>query len=296
MPVLVQPADYSVKNEAIVGPELMMSAFQKALVNRQRQADLERKLEQMTIQDNLRERNMQLQDKWHQVSADNATQRIGIEQARANLAEQKSGILSDRTLEFQKALSGIDAKPGTQAWQDKADLVKSDYPDVLPTTSGQRVWKDYFAEHKFTATTSRQATNDIFKRYDDNLKQNGIDDYAFANPSVWKDDPKNKRKALLMDANTNIILPPETDTKDNIDKATGKPKFRWKTLPYSDWNTFKAQHDKVKQVLGSNDSRPAEQTSVKQAPPNPQDREPETIYMTPKGALKWTSDNVWVNP
>lgn len=151
---------------------------------------------------------------------------------------------TNRLIDYQNELYGIDAQRGTEAWQNQANLIKSKYSDVTGTIEGGRVWRQLFDEHKWSARDARNTTNDIMRNYYGNLKSNGLSDYAFANPNIWGSG--DGKKFLAYDANGLIVDP------------KSKAAASFKTLPMDQYNTLQAQHDRVKDILSSPDARPAD--------------------------------------
>lgn len=240
----------------LAAPFLSAFVAMAGVANKRRQ--LEDQLQKMALANQIAEQKLAIQ-------GSTASSLISLHQAEANAANARASTVADKAdkatdhaneiVEFQKAISGITAEPGTKDYMTQLNVVRSQYPRLLATPDGQRLWNDNFQTHKYTASQMVQGQKAVARDYLEQTKAEGIKPIYLENPDQWayigKDgkmvnDPKQAvARALPFDTDeaTKSIFP--------VSPAVAKTKDIkiWKTLPVNRFDQLVKQHEAYKGIV-----------------------------------------------
>lgn len=190
MPDIVAPIIPNVKFD----PEIFVSAFQKALAQKAKQNDLERKIEQMNNNYAFKEHQLDYQNEWHTQQAQAANDRLGVAQERLGFQKDVNDYKEKRKAEEDTAeqnivngLGNIKAREGTPEYWNEVSKVVANNPQGLRGKIAPQLILKSTGDHLKTQTTltklfNNQIHNDGFTSYD-----------ALEHPYV-ENDPNNPWK------------------------------------------------------------------------------------------------------
>src|SRR5690349_17778951 len=127
------------------------------------------------LQLNLAEKDRQLQlqaanyqslDNYRKAESVAAVARASVNDAKSQDTERHAQEL----IQFQSALNDIDAEPGTKDWRAKANIVRTQFPRLMASPDGKRLWGEAETNHRAASGEARQAVTDVTKDYFNNVK------------------------------------------------------------------------------------------------------------------------------
>lgn len=228
-----------------------LSAFMASagIANKRRQ--LEDQLQKMALANQIAEQKLAIQ-------GSTASSLISLHQAEANAANARASTVADKAdkatdhaneiVEFQKAISGIDAEPGTKDYMTQLNVVRSQYPRLLATPDGQRLWNDNFQTHKYTAGQMFSSQKAVAADYLGQMKSEKLNPYWLENPNQWdyvgpdgKSTTPDKAvsRTLKLDANLQVVPPNSPADKYVVAK----------TLPVNRFDQYVKQHEAYKGIV-----------------------------------------------
>lgn len=297
MPDIVAPIIPNVRGD----PEIFVNAFQRALAlslaNRKQQQQLEFQNRRLLEQTALGEQKLEMEDRYHQVMAGVASDRIAqgeerisqlkdrldLEKDKTEFQKDRFGRDTEKLADFQKELGGINAEPGTQEWEHQANLIRSKFGQVTWSTAGERIWKDSFQAHKATANEMAKSAAQVELDYHRSLQDKNVRGSWLADPGEWGTNKKDGSRFVYFDPNTGNRVP------DNTPGSVAR------TISATEYDTLRKQQNRVLELRSSDSNQPARQNKVDDAPTSPASRIAGTIYKTPRGPMKWTGTG-WTAP
>lgn len=217
-------------------------------VNRKRQA-MEHQLQQLVLQNE----RLQFQDQWKNQQFDLQREHyqnmydIGMKGREIQQDKlDKAYGLADRTTEAVKALSDIEDRAGTEAYKQKANLVRSAYADVFGTKQGETLWNQTMKTHEDAAKQYRQSRQDIITDFARNVKS--LTNSNYFDPNEWGQTDEDKKNGVYYRALGTTgtggvtVLPPNTPN----DKVT-----KYQHLPSKTFDTLKSQVETLPGLVGA---------------------------------------------
>lgn len=235
-----------------------LSAFiaSAGIANKRRQ--LEDHMMQIQAQDQLKQKQLDIQAS-NYASLDASRQsEAAAANVRANTMADKANKvteLSQRQIDFQDSLNQITADPGTTAYRTQLNIVRSQFPDVMATIGGKRIWDGTWNNHALISKETIMGHAVVVKDFDQQMRSEKLNPYYLENPNQWVyidnsgKETTDSKKAVARSLKFGVDaqgyqypLPPTAKSEDV--KA-------WKTLPVERFDNLVKQHQAYKGVISS---------------------------------------------
>lgn len=205
---------------------VFLSAFFKAQQNRRQYADLDRKIEQETLMNAFKEKQLAINQSLGEQRIQNAATLLDLNK------EKTSKTMDDVTAMVGK-IRGMKSQPGTYDYSQELNDIETQHPLAAGSVYGNRI-----------VAPLRQENDMIFNKqqkiFDGKLKQFGLPYDAFENEQNWEKRPDGKR----------FVHVPSADELANPKDYEGATPAKSKNIVTIDDSTYKTLSAQYKNLMG----------------------------------------------
>jgi len=243
---LVAPITPTGENPVVL--EAIQRGFAGLAANRRHAEDVQLNLQKLALDEQQSQRDYQLKQ-------DQLSQQQPLIDAHARYYKALGDAATTKNMTDTEDLASAaqdvrdltksGAIPGTSKYQTGLMDIYNNHMTSLGTLVGQRMWRPLWKNHELAGKTAWTGFRAANANYLNDLKANGLSEYAFQNPDVWADTPDGKAKELVIRSNGEVLVPTEENKNlaNQKDPATQTPLATIKTLQKPVFESWLKKHE-----------------------------------------------------